>query len=145
MQTIYNLYTKVSGLNINISQSTALCINTDPAIVNIIQETGIQTPNNTIRYLGVQLGHTIEGSITATIAHINPKAIRRRILATTPPTDLLHRATLINRALIYNYTLYNHVFMSLPVNNKITEEIFDDILPFLWTRQKEGQTSQKGY
>ena len=68
MQTIYNLYTKVSGLNINISQSTALCINTDPAIVNIIQETGIQTPNNTIRYLGVQLGHTIEGSITATIA-----------------------------------------------------------------------------
>ena len=114
---MHNLYTKVSGLNINISQSTALCINTDPAIVNIIQETGIQTPN-TIRYLRVQLGQT-------TIEHINPKAIRRRILATTPPTDLLHRATLINRALI---PIYNGFPTSLNVVPTVPEGRFAEPL-----------------
>ena len=102
----------------------------------MIQEIGIQTPN-TIRYLGVELGKNMLESITATIAHINPKAIRRRILATTPPMDLLHRATLINKALI---PIYNHVFMALPVNNQIADDLFDDILSFLWTSQKEGQT-----
>ncbi len=39
------------------------------------------------------------------------KRIKRRILATTPPTDLLHRALLINTALI---PIYNHIFMALP-------------------------------
>ncbi len=42
---------------------------------------------------------------------IDPKAIKRRILATTPPTDILHGAVLINMALI---PIYKHVFMALP-------------------------------
>ena len=44
-------------------------------------------------------------------------------MATTPPTDLLHRATLINRALI---PIYNHVFtvhMSLPITTQITKDL----------------------
>ncbi len=41
-----------------------------------------------------------------------PKLIQRRILATAPPTDVLHRATLINTALV---TICNHAFMVLPV------------------------------
>ena len=32
MQSVYAQYTRVSGLNINISKSTALCSNTDPEI-----------------------------------------------------------------------------------------------------------------
>ena len=139
IQKVYNDYTKVSGLNINLRKSSALCINTPPDILQIIRDTGIQTPD-TIRYLGVQLGINMEETIKATIAHINPKAIKRRIMATTPPTDLLHRATLINRALI---PIYNHVFMSLPITNQITTDLCTDITSFLWTKQREGQTVAK--
>ena len=121
------------------SNAHLIRVNTPPDILQIIRDTGIQTPD-TIRYLGVQLGINMEETIKATIAHINPKAIKRRIMATTPPTDLVHRATLINRALI---PIYNHVFMSLPITNQITTDLCTDITSFLWTKQREGQTVAK--
>jgi hypothetical protein len=71
---------------------------------------------------------------------IDPKAIKRRILATTPPTDVLHRAVLINVALV---PIYNHVFMALQVGKSYTDELQKEILKFLWTRQLDGQTKQK--
>ena len=74
------------------------------------------------------------------MASINPKGVKRRILATTPPTDILHRATLINVALL---PIYNHVFMALPVDRSYTDELQKEIQKFLWTRQLEGQTKQK--
>jgi hypothetical protein len=53
--------------------------------------------------------------ISETLSKIDLKATKRRILATAPPTDVLHRATLINSALI---PLYNHVLMALPATEK---------------------------
>jgi hypothetical protein len=54
------------------------------------------------------------------MAAIDPKAIERRILATTPPTDMLHRALLVNLAFT---PIYNHVFMALPVTSNHTDEL----------------------
>ncbi len=56
------------------------------------------------------------------MAAIDPKAIERRILATTPPTD---------------------VFMALPITSNHTDELQKAVLKLLWTRQLDGQTKQK--
>ena len=75
-----------------------------------MKEEGIQTSNN-VRYLGIQLAKTIEDTAEITMSSIDPKMIKRRIMATTPPTDMVHRAMLVNVALL---PIYNHVFMSIP-------------------------------
>ena len=71
---------------------------------------------------------------------IQPKTIKRRILATTPPTDLLHRSRLINSAFI---PIYNHVLMALPVTKDHLDTLDKEVRTFFWTRQKEGETLQK--
>ncbi len=71
---------------------------------------------------------------------IDVKATKRRILATSPPTDTLHRATLINSALI---PLYNHVFMVLPTTEADSDPLHKEILGFLWTRTADSVTTQK--
>ncbi len=75
------------------------------------------------------------------MASIEPKLIKRRILATTPPTDVLHRATLVTTALV---PVYNHVFMALPIEPRHTEPLFSEILRFLWTKQVDGTSSRRG-
>ena len=84
----------------------------------------------TVPYLGIQLGKTICETINETLGKINPKAMRRWILATTPPTDLLHRAPMITQAVL---PVYNHVFMALPILSAQTDELFEELLSFLWT------------
>ncbi len=71
---------------------------------------------------------------------IDSKAIERRILATTPPTDILHRALLVNLAFT---PIYNHVFMVLPITSNHIDELQKAVLKLLWTRQHDGQTKQK--
>ena len=139
VQGVYAEYTAVSGLQINVTKSTALCINTSEEIINGLRDIGFATPD-TVPYLEIQLGKTIQETINATLGKINPKAIRRGILAPTPPTDLLHRACLITQAV---QPIYNHVFMAIPILSAQTDVLFEELLSFLWTRQKEGQTVQK--
>jgi hypothetical protein len=74
------------------------------------------------------------------MAAIDPKAIERRILATTPPTDMLHRALLVNMAFT---PIYYHVFMALPITNNHIDELQKAVLKLLRTRQLDGQTRQK--
>jgi hypothetical protein len=74
------------------------------------------------------------------MAAIDPKAIERQILATTPPTDMLHRALLVNLAFT---PIYNHVFMALPVTSNHTDELQKAVLKLLWTRQLDGHAKQK--
>lgn len=62
-----------------------------------------------------------------TMEQINLKAIKRRILAPTPPMDTLHHATLINVTLL---PIYNHVFMSL-VDKTYTDSLDKEVLTFL--------------
>jgi len=135
----YGQYTRVSGLNINLGKTTALCINTSEEIIRDLQNMGINTPETT-KHLGIYLGVSIEATMEATMANIQPKRIQRRIRATTPPTDLLHRAILINSALI---PLYNHIFMALPLAGGQADTLHKEILNFLWTRQKDGVTRNK--
>jgi exonuclease III len=136
---LYNQYTTVSGLNINIRKTTALCINTPPQIIQGLNQMGIETPE-VCKHLGILLGKTIEETIEATMRNTEPKRIKRRILATAPPTDLLHRALLINTALI---PIYNHIFMALPTQAEHIKALHQEIIDFLWTRQQEGETIQK--
>ena len=136
---LYQEYKEVSGLNINTRKSTALCINTSEEVKEGLREMGIQTPT-TIKHLGLYLGETMESTVQETMRQIQPKTIKRRILATTPPTDLLHRARLINSAFI---PIYNHVLMALPVTKGHLDTLDKEVRTFFWTRQKEGETLQK--
>ncbi len=113
---LYNQYTTVSGLNINIRKTTALCINTPPEIIQGLNQIGIEKPE-VCKHLGIFIGKTIERTIENTMRNTEAKHIKRRILATTPPTHLLHRALLINSALIL---IYNHIFMALPTQEDHT-------------------------
>jgi len=135
----YDDYQKVSGLKVNINKTAALCINTPADIIQGIQHLGINTPEH-IKHLGIHLGKTIESTIEETMRQISPKTIQRRILATTPPTDILHRATLIRTAFL---PIYNHVFMAIPITSEHSNILHKETLKFLWTRQREGQTIQK--
>ncbi len=137
--SLYDEYTGVSGLNINIAKTTALCINSSDQLCEGLRHMGMTTPDNA-KHLGILLGKTMDSTVEVTMASIEPKLVKRRILATTPPTDVLHRATLVTTALIL---VYNHVFMALPVEPKHTEPLFSEILRFLWTKQVDGHIKQK--
>ena len=136
---LYREYQEVSGLNINIRKSQALCINTAEEVTTGLQALGIETPDY-VKHLGLHLGKDIHLTMSETMRQINPKAIKRRILATTPPTDLLHRAMLLNTAYI---PVYNHVFMALPTTKDHGDQLQKEVLKFLWTRQQEGNTIAK--
>jgi hypothetical protein len=71
-----------------------------------------------MRHLGRELGNIIMDTLRETLQKIFTKALKCRILATTPPMDIFQRVTLINSTMI---PLYNHVIMALP----ITEEDID--------------------
>ena len=135
----YNQYTQVSGLNINIRKTTALCINTSRETMDDFNLMGIETPL-ICKHLGIHLGGTIEETMTATMENTEAKRIKRRILGTTPPTDLLHRSLLINTALV---PIYNHIFMAIPFQSEDIKAIHKEILDFLWTKQRDGETVQK--
>jgi hypothetical protein len=93
-----------------------------------------------MKRLGIELAKTIEDTVRETIQKIDMKAVKRRILATTPPTDILHRATLINAAMV---PMYNHVLMALPVAEEDLNTLHKEMLSFLWTRTNDSNTVQK--
>jgi hypothetical protein len=136
---LYNRYTGVSGLNINVRKSTILGVNCTQELLQDLQTQGFSTPP-TIRHLGVELGLSIQNTIKETINKIDLKATKRRILATAPLTDILHRATLIDSALT---PLYNHVLMALPVTEEDLQPLYKEIKSFLWTRTENETTIQK--
>jgi hypothetical protein len=126
---ISDRYTGVSGLNINVKNSSALCIYSAPTLIQDLQHKGFSMPNN-MRHLCIELAKTIEDTVRETMQKVDLKAVKRRILATTPPTDNLHRATLINSAMV---PLYNHVLMTLPDTETELNPLHEEILSFLWT------------
>jgi hypothetical protein len=136
---LYKRYTGVSGLNINVRKSTILCVNCSPEMKLNLQNQGFSTPD-TIRHLGIELGPNMQTTLSETLNKIDLKAAKRRILATAPPTDILHRATLINSALI---PLYNHVLMALPARETDLQPLCKEIKSFLWTRTENDTTVQK--
>ncbi len=136
---IYDHYQAVSGLNVNISKTSILCINSPEEMKESLRNQGFQTPDE-MKHLGIILTPTMEGTIQRTLEAIDVKAIKRRINATTPPTDILHRATLLSTAFT---PLYTHVFMALPVEKEQLDALRGEQLSVLWTEQKEGQTVRK--
>jgi hypothetical protein len=136
---LYEQYTGVSGLNINESKTTALCINTSRDIQEGLEQAGLSLTNSA-KHLGIHLALTIDATVEAMMAAIDPKAIEWQILATTPPTNMLHRALLVNLAFT---PIYNHVFMALPITSNYTDELQKAVLKLLWTRQLDGHTKQK--
>ncbi len=81
---LYDQYTGVSGLNVHVNKTTALCINTSREVQEGLERAGLSL-TNTAKHLGIHLAPTIEATVEATMAAIDPKAIEQRILATTPP------------------------------------------------------------
>jgi hypothetical protein len=71
---------------------------------------------------------------------IKTKTLKSRILAMTPPTDILYRATLINSAII---PLYNNVLMALPATEEDLGPRYKEILSFLWTCTIKSEIIQK--
>ncbi len=72
---IYDRYTGVSGLNINLRKSSVLCINSSPALVQDFQRKGFATPDSVI-HLGIELCTTIEDTMRETLPKIDLKAIK---------------------------------------------------------------------
>jgi hypothetical protein len=62
---------------------------------------------------------------------IKTKTLKRRILAMTPSTDILHRVTLINSVMI---PLYKQVLMVFPATEEHLAPRYKEIVSFLWTR-----------
>ncbi len=88
---VYDRYTRVSCLNSNVRKSFELCINLSPELIKELQHRGFATPE-AMRHLGIELSITIEDTMRETMQKIDTKTLKRRILATTPPTNILHRA-----------------------------------------------------
>jgi hypothetical protein len=82
----------------------------------------------------------MESTMRETLQKIDLKSLKIRILATTPATDTLHRATLINSALV---PLYNHVLLALPATEQELQPLDKEILSFVWTRTADSETVQK--
>jgi hypothetical protein len=72
---------------------------------------------------------------------IDPKARKRHILATTPPTDILHRAMLVNVAFI---PIYNHIFMALPVDKTLTDKLKTEFSNFYGRENRMGKPGKNG-
>ncbi len=113
----YDRYTGVSGLNINVQKSTILCVNCSLELTQELQHKGFISPS-TIQHLGPEIASGVSAMLRETLHKINMKAVKRCILATAPPSDILHRAILINSAMT---PLYNHVLIALPVPAKSVE------------------------
>jgi hypothetical protein len=65
--SIYPEYTGVSGLNINIRKTTALCINTPAETYVQLQQLGMSTPGY-MKHLGLHLSTTISSSIETSMS-----------------------------------------------------------------------------
>jgi hypothetical protein len=72
---LYESYAGVSGLNIIIGKTTALCVNTHLVICEQLQLLGMTTPNN-FKHLGLHVGKTISSTVLTTMAKIEPKMIK---------------------------------------------------------------------
>jgi hypothetical protein len=136
---LYNRYTGVSGLNINVCKSTILFVNCTTELTSDLQTKGFSTPH-TIRHLGLELVPTIQTTIKEILNKIDLKAAKHRILATAPSKDILHKATLIYSALT---PLCNHVLMALPATEKDLQPLYKEIKSFLWTKIENDTTIQK--
>jgi hypothetical protein len=93
-----------------------------------------------VRHFGIELGKTIEDTMRETLPEIGTKLQKRRILATTPPTDILHSATLINPVMI---PLYNPILMALPATEENLVSLHKEILSLLWKQAVDSETIQK--
>ena len=106
-------------LNTNFAKSSALCLNKADEVQEELQQIQIEVQNH-IKHLGIYQGETIQSTLNETIRTTEAKLIKQRILATSPPTDMLHRSILVNMAFI---PLFNHIFMALPVHDTILDEL----------------------
>jgi hypothetical protein len=59
---LYEKYTGVSGLNIKVRKSTALCINTSREIEEGLTQAGLAV-SQTAKHLGIHLAKTIEATV----------------------------------------------------------------------------------
>jgi len=120
-------------------ESEALCINTDEVTKNELIRHGI-TLTDKAKCLKITLSQNIEETINSTMENIDPKAIIKRILIVSAPTNMFHKAILFNRVIT---PIYNHVFMALPYNSEKTNEMFFEIIKSLWTSMKDSNTLKK--
>ncbi len=63
--SLYDEHTGVSGLNINIAKTTALCVNSSGQLCEGLRQMGMTTPDNAKR-LGILLGKTMDSTEEAT-------------------------------------------------------------------------------
>ncbi len=136
---IYNRYTIVSGLYINAAKTELLTINTAPELVQgITTLTGISAVDQ-LTLLGVRYTNTYQGSIQATYAHIDTKAIARRMRIVTKAVHMLHRRLVIQSTLA---PMYSHAFMAFGSTSEVNKSIAELIKQGMWT-QTSGQEARQ--
>ncbi len=136
---MYNRYTIVSGLCINATKTELLTINTAPELVlGITTLTDISTVDQ-LTLLGVRYTNTYQGSIQATFAHIDTKAIARRMRIATRAVHMLHRRLVIQSTLA---PMYSHAFMAFGSTSEVNKSIAELIKQGMWT-QTLGQEARQ--
>jgi hypothetical protein len=114
-------------------------VNCSIELIHDLQGKGVSTPT-TILHLGLELGTDMNTTVGETLCKINLKAVKWWIPATAPPNNILHRAALINSALI---PLYNHALMALPITGEDLLPLCKEILPLLFIKTINMETFQK--
>jgi hypothetical protein len=136
---IYNRYTDVSSLNINLAKPELLTINTPLDLVqDIADNTGI-TAVDTLTLLGVRIMNTYNGSRQAIFAHKDTKAIARQVRISSKAAHILHRRLIIQSALS---PMYTHAFMTFCSTRDINKQIADLIKKSMWTQVQGPEAKQ---
>ena len=87
------------------------------------------------KHLGFYLGEAMQATVLETLRHADLKLMKRRILATTHPTDMLHREQLVNMAFT---PILNRILMALPISDNPLQELDKEVRDFFWTRRQSG-------
>jgi len=137
---VYEDYSKVSGLKINVKKTEILCINTtDQLRQNIQEDTGIQVVTG-LRHLGIELKTSYHETVQASFSKAMERTESRYNRINMSHADMFHKRQLITQAYTPSFT---HLFMTLEYDPQAGQELDKKVRKLLWTKTERGVTNNK--
>jgi hypothetical protein len=135
---VFRDFEKVTGLKINLGKSECLIVNTEQRIKEAIERSGIKVVE-TMRYLGVHIRNTYEGSKVESYERIKEMIAAKCERIKTAGGTIFKKKALINMGII---PVYNHIAMVFGAEENFSQWVSGKIVEALWQRKREGQTKQ---
>jgi len=137
---VYKDYAKVSGLEINVSKTEIMCINTAADLRTQIEtDTGIRTVTG-LRHLGIELRSTYQQTVATTYAKAKDKMEGKYKRINSSHADMFHKRQLITQSYLPSFS---HIFMALEFDKQSGEELDKQVRTLLWTKSNKGETKVK--